>query len=103
MSGKLNRLKIKLDKSRTFVLDIGAVARFESNTGKAFFRQETWQNLSREEMVLFLWACLAGEDAGLRPVDVLKMFENGNIDEKAVIEKLNAAWGRLIASFIGGK
>jgi hypothetical protein len=51
-------------------------------------------------MVLFLWACLAGEDASLRPADVVKMFEN--IDIEAVMEKLTAAWVDLIVSFRGG-
>lgn len=98
----INKIRITLDKPRYLLLDMGAVARFEYNSGKPIFCLKTWQRMSRKEMMLLLWACLVHEDARLTPADVVRMFQNKNIDADAVGKKLVTAWGLLIFNLTGG-
>jgi len=93
----MTKKRIVLDRPRTFLLDLASVARFEQNVDKAFFRRETWTNLSMRETALLLWACLVHEDKNLKPEDALAMMRKMT-DEKvaAVTQELLASWANVI-------
>ena len=102
------KVPVDLDRRRYFTLNLAAVIRWESNTGKPFFSNETWENFTNPaDMALMLWACLVEDDPNLKPEDIIQMFENKQITPEAVmpafIRSLSAAWGSQITELIGGK
>lgn len=99
---KKRGILVQLDRRRCLRLDLATVCRFELTVGKLFFSMATWENLSTRDAIVLLWSCLAWEDPGLTPADVLRMFELEEVNETAVISEMRTAFERLMNDLAGG-
>lgn len=102
------KIPVTLDKPRHFILDLAAVIRWEGLTNKPFFSNKTWKHFKKkEDMMMMLWCLLVGDDPGLKPEDITRIFNEGKINPEtalpAFIESLSAAWGTVIINLVGGE
>lgn len=81
-------ITIELDKERSLLLDLNAMAEFEDATGKNMFK--IGENFSARDLRAMLWACLVHEDEELTEKQVGKMITPDNI--KYVEEKLGEVY-----------
>lgn len=58
-------VKITLDKERTLLLDLNAMAAYEEVTGKSLFKGIDIANMGATELRALLWACLVHEEESL--------------------------------------
>ena len=76
-------VKITLDKERTLLLDLNAMATFEEVTGKSLFKGIDISNMGAKELRALLWACLIHEDAALTLQQVGAWINTANISNLA--------------------
>lgn len=87
-------IPIELDKPRNLLIDFNALAKIEEITGKNALSQDMWENLSANDLRIFLWACLTHEDESLTVTDVGKFIHFGNMAE--ISQKLNEAFHKAM-------
>lgn len=89
---KINKggIKIKLDKERTILFNLNAMAEFEEVTGKSFFSEQDLDNLTAKDVRAMLWTGLKHEDPDLTLEDVGEMIHVGNMAE--IMEGLTGAY-----------
>ena len=96
-------IPVDLDRRRYLHLDLAAIVRFEVITGKPVFHGKTRKRISKNDAVLWLWACLATDDPTLKPEDLVKILDTNKISWETVlasVEKLNLAWQELVTNSI---
>lgn len=71
-------ITIELDKERSLLLDLNAMAEFEDVTGKNLF--QIGSNFSAKDFRALLWACMLHEDEELTLKDVGQMIHPGNME-----------------------
>ena len=74
------QVKVMLDRERTLVLDLNAMAAYCEATGKSFLRGEVdMAKINEVELRALLWACLLTDDPGLTREQVGAMVNVGNM------------------------
>jgi len=89
-------ITISLDKKRHLLLDLKAVATFESLTGKAMFYPPAVEKLSEKETIILLWAYLRHEDKSLSLSDVVRIVAGSRIKGSKIGKKLFEAWSLCV-------
>lgn len=66
---------IELDKTRSIKLNMSAIERYESQTGKIFMSIDM-TNISTTDQIIILWAGLCNDDPSLTLDDVKKLVDD---------------------------
>ena len=71
------KVKLKLDKEYTLILDMNAMSDFEEATGKAI--HAIGADMSMKELRALIWACMRHSEPDLTPEDVGRMIHAKNL------------------------
>jgi hypothetical protein len=84
---------IELDKPRHLKLTLGGMKRFQEVTGKSLLKGFNMAEMSENDLIAFIWACLIWEDKNLSLEDFGFMLD---------FSRLNEIQGKLAAALTAG-
>jgi len=86
-------VKVTLDRERSLLLDLNAMAEFEEYTGKSFLSVSSLTDMGMKDLRALLWACLIHEDENLtvKQVGAMVHSENMNRISDAIVKAFSMA------------